>query len=310
MKRIGLGIWSVFCLGGMVWAAETTQVVANRAMPLTQEGGTARAMSLGAAVVGVPQGSASLFWNPAGLSGLTRKELALHHSSLGASIDETAVFGLPMNALGGFAASLNVVSNGTFEGRDIAGNPTGDYTAGDLGGRLGWGRQWLAGVSAGVAAKFNRQHIATQSYSAFAVDLGLLWNPFPRFNAGLTYNNLGTVVADRRLDSGWRIGASYGLKKDVLVAAATELKPGGFDRAQAGGEIFPHPIVALRLGYVYRATDAKLLQLSGLTAGFGFRPVTNIDVDYAYAPSGELGLSSHRLSLTYKFSHSGKELGT
>lgn len=303
LTRIGIGLWSVALLSGLGWAVETTQLVGSRAMPLSRQGGTARAMSMGSAAVGIPQGSASLFWNPAGLSSLEGgcKELGLHHNSgLGSAINETAVLGGSLGYLGGYAAAVNFVSNGTFEGRDAVGNPTGDYSARDLGASVGWGKQWFRTISAGVAAKFNRQTLASRSYSAFALDLGLLWNPFPRFNAGLTYNNLGTVVADNRLDSGWRIGASYGLDKDLLLAASSELKPDGFDRIQLGLETFFHPDVAVRAGFVHYITDPRNDGATGVTAGLGIRPVKNIMLDYAYLPSGELG-SSHRLSFTYTF---------
>ena len=153
IKRIGIGFLSVVFFSGLAWAADNTQYVGSLAMPVTQEGGTARAMSMGSAVVGVPQGSASLFWNPAGLGGLDNcREVGLHHDSgLGDYTHETAVLGIPMGSLGGFAASLTYVNNGTFEGRDAVGNKTGDYTAGDLGAGLGWGKQWGPGVSAGAA---------------------------------------------------------------------------------------------------------------------------------------------------------------
>jgi len=302
IKRIGIGLLSFVLLSGVAWAAENTQSVSSLAMPLTQEGGTARAMSMGSAVVGVPQGSASLFWNPAGLGRLDDcMELGLHHNSgLGDSFQETAVIAMPMGMLGGFAASLNYMNNGTFEGRDNTGLQVDNYTAGDMGASLGWGREWFPGISAGVALKYNQQTLASQTYSAMAADLGLLWNPISRLNLGLTYSNLGTEVADSQLDSGWRVGASYGVGETLLLAASSELKYGGFKSLEVGIECFLHPILALRAGYVQNFTDSQLGGLTGLTAGLGIKIVKNLMLDYAYLPYGELG-NSHRLSLTYHF---------
>jgi outer membrane protein OmpA-like peptidoglycan-associated protein len=302
IKRIGIGFLSVVLLGGLAWAAENTQSIGSMAMPVTQEGGTARAMSMGSAVVGVPQGSASLFWNPAGLGRLDDcMELGLHHNSgLGDSIYEAVVFGMRMGSLGGFAASLNLGSNGTFEGRDSVGNQIDNYTAGNLGASLGWGKQLFPDISAGVAIKVNRQTLASESYSAFAADLGLLWNPLPPLNLGLTYSNLGTAVAGNLLDSGWRVGAAYDVGENLLLAASSELKPGGFDRLQVGIEGFVLPILALRAGFVHNITNSQLDGLTGLTAGLGINILKNLIFDYAFLPYGELG-NSHRLSLTYKF---------
>ena len=188
MERIGTAVLSILLLGGLAWAAEN----GGSAMPSTMEGGTARAMSMGSAVVGMPQGSASLLWNPAGL-GLMNEgmELGLHHNSgLGDLIQETLVFAMPMGELGGFAAALNYQDNGVFEGRDNLGNLTSNYSATTMGVNLGWGKQWFRNFSAGAVVKFNLQTLAANSYSAFAMDFGVLWSPIADLNLGLTYSNL------------------------------------------------------------------------------------------------------------------------
>lgn len=302
ITRIGIGFLSIVLLSGPIWAVETIQGVAGYAMPLTREGGTARAMSMGSAVVGVPMGSASLFWNPAGLGVMGEcNELGLHHNTgLGESTHETVVLGMPMGLLGGFAASLNYVNNGIFEGRDAAGNKVDDYSAGDMGASVGWGKEWFPGLSLGVAVKYNRQTLGSMTYSATAADMGVLWNAFKRFNLGVTYSNLGTPVAGSLLDSGWRVGASYGLDKNTLLAGSGELKRGGFGRAQVGVESFVHPIIALRAGLVHNFSDAQLDGNNGVTAGIGIIIIENMMFDYAYIPYGDLG-TSNRISLTYKF---------
>ena len=51
-------------------------------------------MSMGSAVVAVDQCSASLLWNPAGLSRLSCTELGLHHNTgLADTFQETVIFG-------------------------------------------------------------------------------------------------------------------------------------------------------------------------------------------------------------------------
>ena len=297
LKRIGMGVLSLVMLGSISLFAQSTSL----AMPGTQEGGTARAMSMGSAVVGLPQGSASLFWNPAGLASMDALELGLHHNSgLGEAIQETVVFGMPMGAFGSFAVSLNYVDNGTFEGRDIVGVQLANYTAGDLGVNLGWGYQLLPGFSGGVAVKYNLQTLASQSYSAYSMDAGILWNAFSTLNLGVTYSNLGTTVAGSQMDTGIRVGASYSFMKELLVAVSSELKPAGFERMQAGAESILVPGVALRAGYVFNFASPNLEGLTGLTAGIGVEVLKDVMFDYAYIPYGELG-TSHRISLVCKF---------
>ena len=302
-------------LSGLAWAAENIQPAASLSMPLMWDGGTARAMSMGSAVVAVPQGSASLFWNPAGL-GLMENcpgqcgfndgmEVGLHHNTgLGDSTQDTAVIGVPMGIIGGIAVSLNYVSDGTLQGRDSVGNLTSDYSVNDMGASVGWGKQLGRGISVGAALKYNKQSIASTTYSAYAGDLGFLWNAFPRFMLGATYANLGTKVADSILDSGWRVGASYGVNKDLLVAVSGDLKQPGnqFSQMQIGLEDWFSERLALRLGFVHTYTDQQVadFNLTGLTAGIGYKIFKSLVLDYGYIPSGDVGISQ-RLSLTFKF---------
>ncbi|OGF45306.1 MAG: hypothetical protein A2231_11290 [Candidatus Firestonebacteria bacterium RIFOXYA2_FULL_40_8] len=158
----------------------------------------------------------------------------------------------------------------------------------------------LPGLTAGAAVKYNLQTLASQSYSAFALDAGVLWTPFANFNLGATYSNLGTAVAGSILDSGLRVGASYAADKDLTLAVSSELKSGAFERMQTGVEYFIVSGASLRAGYVINFTSPGLDGLTGLTAGLGLEVVKDIMFDYAYIPYGDLG-TSHRISLTCKF---------
>jgi hypothetical protein len=306
IKRALIGLLSVVFVSGLAMADDNT----NIAMPLSQEGGTARAMSMGSSVIGVlGLGSASLFWNPAGLGMLGEcTEIGLHHNSgFGDAANEKVVVSMPLKPLGGFAASLNYVDNGTFEGRDSAGNLTSNYTVGDLGGTLGWGKECARGFYAGAALKYNQQKIAGTAYEAYAATLGILWNPRSRLNLGIAYVNLGTEVAGRRLDSGWRAGASYDVSKKLLLALSCDLHPDGWlDHINLGLEDYVDPKVALRAGYVYNAENNKLDGITGVTVGVGVQIVKNIILDYAYLPYGDLG-ASQRISLTCQFACKKKD---
>jgi len=303
LKHLVVGFLSGLWIGGLAVADETIEPTSKLAMPLLQQGGTARGMAMGSAVLSVPQGSASLLWNPAGLSRLTLcPEAGFHYSSgLGNSSNQTIIAGQRFGSLGGFAASLNHVDNGNFQGRDDLGNQTADYSAGDTGGSLGWGRELFSHLSGGLDLKYNRQTLAGASYSAYAADLGLLWNPIVPLNVALAYSNLGNNVADKDLYGGWRLGASYEVRKNLLFAASTEINADRFTRLQAGVEGYVYPSLALRTGFVYNVTNSDLSGLTGWTAGFGLKITKSLTLDYAYVPFGELD-TSHYFSLTYKFS--------
>src|SRR4051812_45944102 len=109
-------------------AAETVTSAAGSSFASVQEAGSARAVALGSTYVGIAEGSQTLPWNPAGLSGLCAPELSLHHNStLLGSFQESAIFAMPVNPNNGFGASVNFTDNGTFEGRDDNGVKVGDY---------------------------------------------------------------------------------------------------------------------------------------------------------------------------------------
>ncbi len=293
---IGMAVFSLLC--GQVMAAGSAG--GRLAMPENHENGTARVMAMGSAVVGIPQGGASLLWNPAGLGYLDRMQLSAHHNSgLGESIHELGVFGMPMGAFGGVAVNLNYLNNGTFDGRDDFGNPTSSYTAGSFGLGLGWGKRWFSNLAVGVTLRWNYQNLASTSFAAAATDLGILWAPADAITVGVTYANLGTQVSGKFLDSGLRMGVAYQVTPEMVVAASSELKPvGGFDALRFGLENWLLPMMAIRAGYVLNFTDNELNGISSVTAGLGFK-IREFLLDYAVVPTGELG-TSHRLSFTYQ----------
>ncbi len=304
--KIIMGILAAALMSGPASAADSFNSVGGQAQPLSQSGGTARAMSMGSAVVAVPQGSASLLWNPAGLSTMTCTEIGLHHNSgLGSAVQETLVFGMPVGS-GGVAASFNYVDNGSFEGRDIVGNPTADYHASAMGGSLGWGTRLVKNLSGGVAVRGNWQRLAGKTYPAYASDLGLMWTPSAPLSLGMTYSNINLHhnVAGYSMAQGWRLGASYNLRtsvpeKPLLLAMAFEKQDIGVTRTQFGFEDWVSTAVALRAGYQWNSPSNELTGFTNLTVGLGLK-LNAFLLDYAYVPLGDLG-ASHRLSLTFKF---------
>ena len=324
MKNISIGIGlicaALFC--GQVSAAETDYDAGTKALPLQQSAGTARAAAMGSAVVAVPQGSASLLWNPAGLSRMTCSEIGLHHNSgLGDTVQETAIFGIPLGpvkrcdtdckggALGGIAASFGYVNYGSFGGKDDIGLDAGNYHAGDFSGSLGWGMELLPGFSGGIAFKGNQSDFAGKSYNAFTTDIGFLYTLIPALDLGVTYSNinLGSKIGGSQLTSGWRLGAAWTVDRHLLLAVSGELQNQAVNRLQVGTEYLigntenKVNVLALRAGYQANYPNPQLSGLTGLTLGLGYTITRSVALDYAMVPTGELG-TSHRFSLTLKFS--------
>jgi hypothetical protein len=320
MKILSIGTGficaALFC--GPASAVETDYAAGTKALPLQQAAGTARATAMGSAVVAVPQGSASLLWNPAGLSRMDCKEIGLHHNSgLGDTIQETAIFGMPLGtangnckggSLGGIAASFGYVSYGSFDGMTVLNQPAASYNAGDFSGSVGWGMELLPGLAGGIALKDNQSSFASKTYSAFTTDIGFLYTLIPALDLGVTYSNLnlGSKVGGSQLAAGWRLGASWTMDKRLLLAASGELQNSAVDRIQVGAEYLlgnletKTNVLALRAGYQLNYPDPQLAGLTGLSLGLGYTLSRAVTLDYAMVLTGDLG-ASHRLSLTYKF---------
>lgn len=318
MKRLSIatGLICAALLCGRASAVETDYDAGTQALPLQQAGGTARATAMGSAVVAVPQGSASLLWNPAGLSRMDCTELGLHHNAgLGDTMQETLIFGVPLGrakgeckggSSGGLAASLGYVNHGSFDGRDSIGLRTGTYKAADLSGSLGWGMELWRYFSGGIVLKDNRSRFADKTYNAFAADIGFLWAVRNALDLGLTYSNIKLSSNIGKLVSGWRLGAAWTVDKHLLLSASTELQNKAMDRLQLGTEYLVGNVdekihvLAMRAGYQVNYPDPQLSGMTNITLGLGYTLSRDLALDYSMAPVGELG-TSHRFSLTLKF---------
>ena len=296
---------SALAQGGLR-AAEDLLPASAFEFPSVQQGASARAIGMGSTYVGVAEGSAALLWNPAGLGGLQAPEIALHHTlGLLNATQDVAVFGAPLGSGNGLAVSLNYEDQGSFDGRDAAGNPTGNYAANAYGASLGWGLLGPAGFSIGLAAKANREHLAGTDIDAVAGDAGLLWSLDPALSVGVAYTNFGPDVQGRQLAQGLRVGiASYIGKctnSQWLLALSGESLYHGEDSLHLGAEYTVSQVVALRAGYGFRVPtpDPEITGLQGWTFGGGVL-LKQFSLDYAYVPLGDLG-NMQRVSLTYSF---------
>jgi hypothetical protein len=283
---------------------ETVLSAAGQAQPADQVGVGARALAMGSAFVGEAEGSSSLNWNAAGLSGIKAQDLGLHHNSgLADSMQESLIFGAPLGRAGGLAVGFNYINNGQLEGRDASGNLIGSFNVGSMGFQVGWGGEVSTGLSLGLAAKAVSQSLGDATYSSFAGDLSALWRPQANLRLGLNYANLGTSVGGSPKASGLRLGASLSLpsaSNAVLLAVGGQIGPGGLSRMQVGAEDLISQTVAIRAGYQLGLGEMGFEGLSGVTFGGGVK-IASVSLDYAYLPFGDLG-SSQRVSLEYQFS--------
>jgi hypothetical protein len=268
--------WLDRCVRAAVVLALSTSMAANAR---AQNGGLfllvpfgAHAVALGEAVVADSTlGTEAMWWNPAALARLGKKEVAAHHSQTLIATSDMLTFALPSRVLGTIAASAYLVNYGDQAATDpVNGTEIGTITNRNYQLALSYATPVGKRLSAGVTYKFIMLrfqctgicgNVPVISGSTSALDLGaqyVLPTSLP-----VTIPRIIQVGGKARvpMQSLNDAGASLDVTLDVQSAAALNGAAGGL------GLILGYRDVAfLRAGYKLQPGDAK-----GPSIGLGFQ---------------------------------------
>ncbi|MBN1823194.1 MAG: PorV/PorQ family protein [Endomicrobiales bacterium] len=267
----------------------------------------ARAAGLGEAFTSVVDDASAVYWNAAGLTGVSGYQLLVSHNIWFQNINHSyAAFAVPF----GSYANPNKNTIGfsmTYLGMDEMERRTsntaaseGSFTASDMAVSMAYARNLKTElglpISAGITGKFIRQTIDRYSAEAYAADLGLQY-PVRAFSMplkfGFAVQNVGTPVKfieeEYPLPVIYTVGVSLvpggmvlplGVALDVSFSNDTETE------WKVGTEYFMGEVLSLRLGYSDRnqvtrsavsggslgnIQDNGLTKLYGFMAGFGVK---------------------------------------
>ncbi len=279
------------------WAAETASFL--------NIGVGARGLGMGGAHTALADDANALYWNPAGLSKLEKREFAASHAEMFESTRLDFLAYAHPTSQGTFAAGLTYLSQGKIDGRDNLGRQTAGYDASDAALSFGYARK-LEIADLGATFKYLRSHIGSTEAQGVAVDVGAK-RAFDRVSVGAALRNLGPGLKfqDQRNDLPLRlaVGAAYKFAGGHAAAAEVVNGPRGAGTdASFGGEFQAVKALYLRAGYTTQTaiTGGSGFDVArGLTMGLGFRN-EKWSLDYAILPSGELG-RSHRFSLSTRW---------
>lgn len=284
--------------------------------------GSARAMALGRAYVGIAEGSDSLNWNMAGLGVTQQKEVVYSYMRTIRDVSTPLylAYAHPMGRTV-WGANIGYLTVGGIDARDETGRPVDSDSAQvrDGFGSLGIARSfWYEKLFLGGGIRLIHEDIVGSVHDTMVGDIGGLFKPNNVISLGFAAQNLGggktnaaTVV---RGGVGFKLGDF--LTTSVEVNKESDNKP----RAGLGGEFqlpeeyLEFAALTLRVGFYtadnlgqgYGATVKKynLDRSNGFSFGFGLYTSRafgyGVSIDYAAVPSGALG-TMDQISMKVKF---------
>lgn len=302
--KVSVVITFLLVLPASSWAGETAAFL--------KLGVGARSLGMGGTYTAITDDVTALSWNPAGLSGLSKRELGAMHAELTTQTRYDFLGYAQPTKSGAFGAGAAYLSHGSIEGRDASGKPTGGFSASDAAVNFGYARKLGYSSRLGISVKFIKSSIADASAQTFAVDIGGMWELAQRGpgvpQIGLAVQNLGPGLKFAQevnpLPLTLALGMGYRLPAGLVLAADFRHRPYSRDsEIGIGTEYAVFSGLALRTGYgLSRAVPNASSGVSapgGFAAGFGVK-VFGYALDYSMTPFGELG-SVQRFSLGARF---------
>ena len=249
---------------------------------------TARATALGGAGGTLTDDPGVMFYNPAGLTSITRSHgLFTHQTGIAEDYSEIVNFVLPLSSYGTFGIAF--VYHGMPDLNDAINQPSVEVN--DIMGMISVGRsgkELLNDFSYGLSVKFLNSVIGEYSANTFAADLGVQWKPSKDSLLGLSVVNLGMPMkfideADQ-LPLRFVLSGKYdlltGFLEKFFIAMDIEQTLEEETRVHLGGEFVYSSILAGRLGYIIAPGSTD-----GLAFGLGIRTAIgaySFRFDYSY----------------------------
>jgi len=337
MRRKICFVIVVAFLSGLVSAASAGEFskVGTAGAQFLKVGMGARYVGMGEASVACVNDAYAMYWNPAGLTGLSSTNLSLtnvdwigdvqlNHISLGKPLGDYSAFGLSVTAL-----SMGEMEVTTVEEPEGTGET---FTASSYCLSLGYARKMTDRFSVGLSGKYIWERISEERASGFAFDFGtLFYTGFRSLRMGMNIANLGPemkmdgpelsayldpqpensnyddvksklAVDPYDLPLTFRFGMAYDViespESKLTVSMEAKHPNDNTQQASLGGEYLWKELFSLRAGYKFNYEE------EGLTFGGGVKlkagEKTNLDINYAWADFSRLQ-SVHRFSLGFEF---------
>ncbi|MFH2070377.1 MAG: PorV/PorQ family protein [Elusimicrobiota bacterium] len=275
----------------------------------------ARPLGMGGAYSAMAEDSNAVYYNPAGLSAVSKTEVGATYLKYFQDINYgflSAVIPLKDSDItaGGGITYLIVPDIEKRSATNDTLTPDGRFNATDTALTLSLSHRnpvpsVLESLALGANLKLINQTIDDKSAFAAALDIGGFYKIDERFSVAVGVVNISNGVKfiekTDPLPLALRAGTVYRPPvKDLTVAL--DIDQYFIDQklyASVGAEYLVVKILCLRAGYKYGYDIASLGSTVGLAGGIGFK-YYDLGIDYAFLPFGDLG-DTHRVSFSLKF---------
>ena len=270
-------------------------------------GAGARALGMGKTFVGVADDASTVYWNPAGLGQMKKREVTALYASLYENTAYSFIgYAHPLNAQYGTLglAVVNLDSKG-YQLKDEFNYGIGEGGVSETAGLVSYGKTLIKRndepyLSAGASVKVVRQIVNSRSATGYGADAGALCRATDKLSIGLSVQNiiaprLKLIEATDEYPLTITAGAGYRLANDKLLIALDVNKTAKRDyKLHIGGEYWLAKMFSMRAG----------IDETEFACGIGFK-LGNYSIDYAFAlhdawqGHDDLG-TSHRIGFTIK----------
>lgn len=266
-------------------------------------GAGARPLGMGGAFTALSDDATACYWNAAGLGQIEDSQLSLMYSLM--SMDRMlnlATYAQPLGRLGSFGVSWLNYGVRDIDGRDITGNPTGNFSNSENAFSVSFGKGLSTVLFIGGSFKFLYHKLASQQATGYGFDVGGMLKVGENIRIGGTIQNIATKIKwdteskiEEEFPTVTRFGISIAPKKTPIKISADIEKNAKQDaRYHIGAEYWIIPSIAARVGYDKNHITA---------GGSAIVPISlvNIQLDYAFAPDILQQWPTHRMSMSIKF---------
>ncbi len=272
----------------------------------------ARSVGMGDAFTATADDASAIYYNPAGLASLVRREAIFSHTVWPAGIaHDFAAVVMPMPQLGGVVGVSAIgLNTGDMDERTIS-NPGGTgrtFAAANLAAGVTYSRRMTDRFSVGVTWKYVGEYYADVSAHSWAIDIGTLYHTaFKSLRIGMNFCNFGPDITMLKNPYPLPMTFRFGMAGEVIDKGTHKLTLAwegshpndNLEKFQVGGEYWFNDIVALRAGYKFGAREEG--ERFGVGAGTKI-PLGNmiVKIDYAFSDMQALN-NAHRFSLGLEF---------